>query len=66
MNGRYLFGLPFMTCSLDATEIECLVDTGFSGALALPLELVRRLGLKARADVNYVMADGTSSRSRMY
>jgi clan AA aspartic protease len=26
-------------------EVECLVDTGFSGALVLPQELVERLGL---------------------
>lgn len=26
-------------------EVECLIDTGFSGALVLPAEVVERLGL---------------------
>ena len=37
--------------------VEVVVDTGFSGELALPSELIQSLGLEYIDDVRVVMAD---------
>jgi len=39
--------------------IEFQVDTGFSGALLLPLEIVKRLGLPETEGITMRLADGS-------
>jgi clan AA aspartic protease len=39
-------------------EIECIVDTGFSGSLSLPPALVAELGLPFRRRGRALLADG--------
>ena len=41
----------------DFQPVEVVVDTGFSGELALPSELIQSLGLEYVDDVRVVMAD---------
>jgi clan AA aspartic protease len=40
-------------------EVDCLVDTGFEGALALPADLVTQLGLPFFTGIFASLADGT-------
>src|SRR5439155_8736041 len=47
-------------------EIECVVDTGFEGALTLPPAAVNALGLPYLTDLNANLADGTNARTRVY
>ena len=66
MNGRYLFGLPFFTISINSEQIEFLVDTGFNGALLLPLRKIHELNLKRVGFTEYAMADGSVVASEMF
>jgi clan AA aspartic protease len=48
-------------------NVECMVDTGYSGTIALPLSLIRSLNLQARAaKTQTVLADGTIFRTDTY
>ena len=40
-------------------SVECIVDTGFSGYLALPSELIERLKLPKIGDQEVILGDGT-------
>src|SRR5437762_13370584 len=42
-------------------EVEALVDTGFTGALTLPPDLIAALGLPFRRSGRGLLADGTQS-----
>jgi clan AA aspartic protease len=42
-------------------EIECIVDTGFSGSLSLPPTLVAELGLPFRRRGRALLADGSET-----
>lgn len=42
-------------------EIECIVDTGFSGSLSLPPALVAELGLPFRRRGRALLADGSEA-----
>ncbi len=66
MKTRYLFGLPFASVTIDSSNIEFLVDTGFNGALMLPKELVEKLNLKRIGFTKYTMADGTISKAAIF
>jgi len=46
--------------------IECIVDTGFSGYLALPSSLIQRLNLKKIDDQEVVLADGSTAIMEKY
>jgi clan AA aspartic protease len=47
-------------------EIEATVDTGFSGFLVLPSELIIRLGLVPAGEANAMLADGSSALLHVY
>ena len=53
---------PLVTIEISGVQgnfqpVEVVVDTGFSGELALPSELIQSLGLDYIDDVRVVMAD---------
>ncbi len=66
MNARYLFGLPFITTAVESEEIEFLLDTGFNGAILLPLDKIKKLGLKSFAVTQYALADGSHAVSEVF
>ena len=47
-------------------EVEAIVDTGFTGTLALPTPLILRLDLSFRGRGRALMADGTESLFDVY
>lgn len=47
-------------------EIETVVDTGFNGALTLPLSLMESLGLPFRRSGRTLLADGSESLFDIY
>ena len=46
--------------------VDALIDTGYSGVMALPAALCMTLGLPQRAGVTTVLADGSSRRVASY
>ena len=44
----------------DETVVEAVVDTGYSGFLTLPVDLVKKLGLKFHKRGQAVLGDGTT------
>ena len=44
------------------TEVDAVVDTGYTGSLALPATVVAALGLVRRSGGQAVLADGSSRR----
>lgn len=40
-------------------EVECLIDTGFSGGLALPLDFKKYFPKKEFVDSRFILANGT-------
>ena len=66
MKTRYLFGIPFVTIFIKNIEVECLIDTGFNGALMLPKENVDTLHLPRAGVAEYMLADGSASSSEVY
>ena len=49
-----------------SVDVQALVDTGFNGSLTLSTEIVQSLNLPFRERVQYVLADGTESESRLF
>lgn len=47
-------------------ETEAIVDTGFNGALSLPLKLIAELGLRLRMQSPGVLADGSKKFFDIY
>jgi len=47
-------------------EIECVVDTGFEGALTLPSTLITELGLPYLTEINANLADNTDIVANAY
>jgi len=66
MNGRYLFGLPFVSIKINEQEVEFLIDTGFNGSLLMPLEKIQSLGLQSVAVAEYALADGSITQSDIF
>ena len=58
---RYLLGFPFATISLKSKDIECMIDTGFDGALLLPLQTIQEYRLPKIGFIKYTLADGSIS-----
>ena len=63
---RYLFGFPFATIVIGSDEIECMIDTGFDGALMLPTRIVRKFGFQKTATAECILADGTISFTELF
>ena len=49
-----------------AADIDAVVDTGYDGFLALPPDVVARLGLPRQSSVRVVYADGSHSWCGIY
>lgn len=47
-------------------EVECVVDTGFEGALTLPFAVVDELGLPYLSEINANLADNTDIVANVY
>ena len=47
-------------------EVDAVIDTGYSGVMALPAASCMTLGLPQRAGVTTVLADGSSRRVASY
>lgn len=47
-------------------ETDVLIDTGFSGSLSLPPEIIARLGLLPHGEMLGILADGTKSLFPIY
>ena len=47
-------------------KIACIIDTGFSGYLALPSNLINRLKLPKVDDQEVILADGTTASMEKY
>ena len=46
--------------------LEAIIDTGFVGDVALPSNVIRRLGLVRTGDMSFVLAHGESARLNIY
>ena len=47
-------------------ETDVLIDTGFSGSLSLPPEIIAGLGLLPNGEMLGILADGTKNRFPIY
>ena len=56
---RILIGVTFRLPNQPDIVIECVLDTGFEGALALPSDAVSVLGLPYYQGINANLADNT-------
>jgi clan AA aspartic protease len=59
-------GIVLYVTGLAEVEIECVVDTGFEGALTLPVELINKLGLPYLTEINANLADNTNVVTNVY
>ncbi|MEK6922713.1 MAG: hypothetical protein AABX08_02855 [Nanoarchaeota archaeon] len=58
--------MPFITININSKQIEPLIDTGFNGALLLPLRKIHALNLKRIGFTEYAMADGSIVAAEMF
>ncbi len=63
---RYLSGLPSATITIEAHEIQCVIDTGFDGSLMLPISIIQQCNLRKTAQVQCLLADGTLSQKDVF
>jgi len=47
-------------------EIDAIIDTGFNGALTLPIDVAVQLGLELTGRVNVQLADGTMKSELLF
>ena len=58
-NREALVSFPLLGPDGEAREIDAVIDTGYSGSLTLPPELVAELGLSYAFDSSATLADDT-------
>jgi clan AA aspartic protease len=58
--------VPFRVAGQPDPQIECVVDTGFAGALVLPPAAIAALGLPYRTHVTAKLADNTRRRAAVH
>lgn len=59
--------LPLTVKGLRAyAQVDAVIDTGFSGALCLPIEIAIQLGLELCGVETYELADGTLRRAQVF
>lgn len=58
--------LPVHDDSGEGNDIEVILDTGFSGSLTLPPDIITALGLPFRSRGNAVLADGSTAQFDIY
>jgi clan AA aspartic protease len=73
MRGRVVSGgreavVPLAILGSDGTrvEVEAAIDTGFTGHLTLPADVVRSLALSRRGFVEVELADGSTTALGVY
>ena len=66
MKTFYSDKLPFTRITVNHHKIDVVIDTGFDGALLLPLNLVQKLQLRKIGMVEYVVADGSISKGELF
>ena len=59
-------GVVFRTRGKQDMEIECVVDTGFEGALTLPREAIELLGLPYLTELAANLADDSEVKADVY
>jgi predicted aspartyl protease len=62
VNARTEVIIPVKILGTDgiAIEVDVILDTGFTGSLTLPDDLILSLGLSRRAGGRAILADGSS------
>lgn len=63
---RYLLGFPFATVDLKTHKIECMIDTGFDGALLLPFKVIHENELQRTGIVQCTRADGSIALTELF
>lgn len=63
---RYIFGLPMIDLVVGEIPIEAIIDTGFNGALCLPLGIIKQLGLPRIGSFHYILANGDLAKTDTY
>ncbi len=66
INTRYVFGLPMIDLIVSKIPVEAIIDTGFNGALCLPLRIINQLGLKKIGLFHYILANGDLAKTNVY
>jgi predicted aspartyl protease len=73
MRGRVVSGgreavvaLPILGSGGTRVEVEAVIDTGFTGHLTLPADVVRSLALSGRGFVEVELADGSTTALGVY
>jgi len=63
-------GSPTISVSVSGRRtgitIDAIIDTGFNGALSIPISVAIPLGLELTATVEYELADGTIKQQMMF
>lgn len=55
-----------ITLPVGQITVEAIVDTGFNGALCLPITIINQLGLKKMGSFHYILADGNLAKTDSY
>lgn len=66
MKGFFVFGTPALTVMLQNKEVNALLDTGFTGQLMLPEEIIDKLKLEQIGVSDYLMASGEGRVTNVY
>ena len=64
VNARHEAVVPLVVCNAagEQRRIEAILDTGFTGSLTLPPELIAELNLPWRSCSNAILANGNSEQ----
>src|SRR3989338_10227595 len=63
---RYIFGLPMIDLVVGEIPIEAIIDTGFNGALCLPIKIIQQLNLRRIGTFHYILANGELAKTDTY
>lgn len=66
MKGFFVFGTPAIVLALKQKKIEVIVDTGFTGQLMLPQNIIDDLHLEQVGVTDYLMASGEGNVTNVY
>ncbi len=61
-----MFGTPALTFVIKNEQVDALLDTGFTGELMLPQELIDALKLEQIGVSDYLMASGEGRVTNVY
>ena len=66
MHTKYIGGLPYASVQVKDTVVECVIDTGFVGALMLPIDLLGDVRAEWKAKIDYIVGDGYCGQGDLY